>query len=153
MASPTPGVPPPAASIASAPLPPVVIDASVWVARFVPSDRFHVTSAAWLRAQIRGRRALVSPNVLLPELAGSVARVLNDMGLGLAAARSLTRLSVVRLVPLDASLARQAYTVAATARLKGADAVYVALAQQLGVPLISWTGEQVARAGAVTPSP
>jgi predicted nucleic acid-binding protein len=130
---------------------PVVVDASVWVARFIPSDAFHATSRAWLAAHIAAKRTLISPALLLPELAGSVARVLNDSSAGLRAARLVTRLSIVRLVPLDAALSRRAFEAAANDRLRGADAVYVALARQLRVPLVSWDKEQLSRAGAITP--
>jgi predicted nucleic acid-binding protein len=137
-------------SQSSTPLP-IVVDASVWVARFVPPDRFHAASTAWLGAQLNARRTLVSPSLLLVEVAGSVSRVLNDTQLGLAAARTLTRLSVVHLVPLDSILANRAFRLAATARLRGADAIYAALSHHLGLQLVSWDGEQIARAGAITP--
>jgi predicted nucleic acid-binding protein len=40
---------------------------------------------------------------------------------------------------------------AANQRLRGADAMYVAIAQGLKIPLVSWDQEQVARAsGAIT---
>jgi predicted nucleic acid-binding protein len=142
-----------AASAPPGPTPPlpVVVDASVWVARYVPTDAFHAASTSWLTAQVRARRTLISPALLLPELAGSVARVLNDTALGLRVARSTARLSRVRLVPVDAALAGSAYRLAATRRLRGADAVYAALAQRLGLRLVSWDGEQIALASAVTP--
>jgi predicted nucleic acid-binding protein len=33
--------------------------------------------------------------------------------------------------------------------LKGSDAVYVALAERMGIPLITWDNEQLARGAAV----
>ena len=132
---------------------PAVVDASVWIARYVPTDVFHATSTRWLELQLRAGRTLVAPTLLLSEIAGSVARVTNDTALGLQVARSTMRLSHVRLVPLDSPLAIRALSLAATFRLRGADSVYAAVAQALGIPLISWDKEQIARAGAVSPLP
>jgi len=133
-------------------LPPIVVDASVWVARYVPTDAFHVESAAWVRRQLRARRVLFIPAILAPELAGSLARILNDAAFGMRAARDVMRLRCVRLVPVDSELAEEALRTAASLRLRGADSVYAALARRLGVQLVSWDKEQLARAGAVPPS-
>jgi predicted nucleic acid-binding protein len=54
-----------------------------------------------------------------------------------------------RIVPIDQALAEAAARHAADLFLRGADAVYVALAERLGVPLITWDNEQLARAAAV----
>jgi predicted nucleic acid-binding protein len=129
-----------------------VVDASVWIARFVPSDAFHHVSRRWLSAQIQAGTTLIAPSLLLVELAGNVARILDDTAMGLRVANAVTRLAHVRLVPLDAALAQQAYMLAATSRLRGADAVYAAVARQLGVQLISWDKEHVTRAGAARPT-
>ena len=131
--------------------PPVVVDASVWVARYLIHDDFHARSAAWFRMQRRAGRVFVAPTLLLPELAGSVARVLNDTTLGLRAARSVRQLHHVQFVPLDAALAAQTFQIAAQLRLRGAHAVYAALARRLSLQLVSWDKEQIARAGAVEP--
>jgi predicted nucleic acid-binding protein len=46
---------------------------------------------------------------------------------------------------VDASLARLSADLAAQLQLGGADALYVALAQRLGIPLITWDREQLQR--------
>ena len=133
-------------------LSPVVVDASVWVARYVPTDTFHAPSAAWVRRQLRARRLLIAPAILFPELAGSLARRLNDSAFSLRATRSVLRLRCTQLVPLDSDLSSEASQLAARLRLRGADSIYVALARRLGVQLVSWDSEQIARAGAVAPT-
>jgi predicted nucleic acid-binding protein len=57
------------------------------------------------------------------------------------------RLPGLRLVPVGAELGRQAARLAADLRLRGANAVYVAVAARLDIPLVTWDGEQLARAG------
>jgi predicted nucleic acid-binding protein len=49
---------------------------------------------------------------------------------------------------VDESLAREAAELAARLRLRGADAVYVAVARKLDLPLVTWDAEQRERGGA-----
>ena len=53
------------------------------------------------------------------------------------------------MLPLSLSLAQSAAEVAATLKVKGYDAVYLSLAQQLGMPLITWDNELRIRGSAV----
>ena len=76
----------------------------------------------------------------LVEIAGAVARRTGQTGL--EAASLVERLPITRLVPVDVELARLAAEVAASLQLRGADATYVALAQRLGIPLVTWDEEQ-----------
>jgi len=52
-------------------------------------------------------------------------------------------------MPLDLPRATAAGGVAANLGLRGADAVYIALAQQLGVTLVTWDREQLTRGAAM----
>ena len=61
-------------------------------------------------------------------------------------ASNLERLPHLVLVPLDAVLARQAVDVAAAHRLRGSDAVYVAVALRFGGVLATLDREQHDRA-------
>jgi len=63
--------------------------------------------------------------------------------------RSLPRL---QLVTIDDSLATRAAEIAMTYRLKGADSVYVAVAEASAATLITWDGEMLERAPAVVPT-
>ncbi len=60
------------------------------------------------------------------------------------------------LVHASDELAEAAGAIAATHRLRGADAVYVALAAHLNAPLITWDQEQIERTtgaiSAITPA-
>jgi len=60
----------------------------------------------------------------------------------------LQRLPNMRLVPIEADLAQLAGRFAADLGLRGADAVYVSLADRLGVPLVTWDREQRERSTA-----
>lgn len=124
-----------------------VVDASVWVSRFLPSDTFHQTSLNWLEERATSGELVSAPALLLVEVAGAVARRTASPQAGANAARLVQRLPNSRLVPMNAPLVRLSTELAADRRLRGADAFYVALAHGLGLPLVTWDGELLSQNG------
>lgn len=55
----------------------------------------------------------------------------------------------LRLISIDGELGQLVATLAADLGLRGADATYVAVAQQFDVPLLTWDREQASRASKV----
>ncbi len=127
-----------------------VVDASVWVSRFVPADAHHEASYQWLHRVINRADLLVEPELLPVEIAGAVSRRTGQVGLAARAVELLEQLPRSRLVAVDARLARLAAGLAVELGLRGADALYVALAQWLGFSLVTWDREQLGRGRAVT---
>jgi predicted nucleic acid-binding protein len=125
-----------------------VVDASVWVARLVPQDVHCAASRHWLEATVARGGRLISPIPLLAEVSGAVARRTGDAGLAERAVEGVLRVPHLGLVPTDSRLGRLAAQLAADLGLRGADAVYVALAYHLRVPLITWDRQQRERASA-----
>lgn len=123
----------------------VVIDASVWVGVLVPRDGFHRPSRVWLEKHVEEGGTTIAPALILSEVAGPVARRTGSATLGRRAASALRRIPGLKLVAVDRELAEIAEALAATHRLRGADAVYVALARRLDVTLITWDREQLTR--------
>jgi predicted nucleic acid-binding protein len=119
-----------------------VADASVWVSRFVQGDVHHEPSRLWLAGLVEEGTAIVAPALLLPEVAGAIARRIGRPQLAARAVSLLQRLPNMRLVPIEAELSQLAARFAADQALRGADAVYVSLAYRLGVPLVTWDREQ-----------
>ena len=85
------------------------------------------------------------PTIALAEAAGAVARLRDSSILATEATILLQILPSIELMPVDDGLARIGASVASTLRLRGSDAIYVALAQRLGVPLVTWDAEQLDR--------
>ena len=102
--------------------------------------------------QIEEGVLLVAPTLLLTEVAAAIARRTGDEVLATAAVAQLQRFPLLQLESLDENLAIAAASLAGTLRLRGADAVYAAVADQFSAPLISWDNEQITRAGARRPS-
>jgi len=127
----------------------IVVDASVWVAVFVARDVYHASSDRWLSGWNIAGGTVIVPTLLIPEMAGAIARQTGDTGLVATVTGDLRDDPTVRFVALDVVLARDAATIAANLKLRGADAVYVALAQREDVPLVTWDREQLSRAKGV----
>jgi predicted nucleic acid-binding protein len=123
----------------------VVIDASVWVSYFMPQETRHAKTVAWLDQVTRGEERLIVPTLLLPELAGAIARRTGATLLALQAARQVARWPALELVPQDDALIALATQIAAELSLRGADAIYVAAAKQRDRPLVTWDVEQQQR--------
>lgn len=127
----------------------IVVDASVWVSLLVPQDVHHPASRHWLHQYTAGGGMLVEPVLLLAEVAGATARRTGHPALGRRAVAQVLVFPTLRLAPLDRQLGQAAAQMAADHRLRGADAVYVALAAELGIPLVTWDAEQIARGQAM----
>lgn len=128
----------------------IVLDASVWLSYLVESDVHHTSSRRWLANVLAEGEAIAAPVLLLAEVGGAIARQTGSPSLGQKTIDQLLSIPNLRLVSLDHGLGIQAARVAASQRLRGADASYVTVAMALGVALVSWDREQVERAGIVT---
>lgn len=125
------------------------VDASVFVNAFNPHEDGHAESLAILAAIQHGGDPIIVPTHLLPEVASAVARATDDTAGALRYASATAALSHLTLVSLTSVTARLAAELAATHRLRGADAVYVAVARRYGTTLVSRDEEQRSRAPAI----
>ena len=131
---------------------PVVVDASVWAAFFLITDSSHSASYAWLDRHTSAGGLVISPSILLTEVAAAISRRLGQPSgsqTALRAASAIGRLPQARIVPMDTALMNEATGVAANLALRGADSIYVATALQLGIPLLTWDNEQLTRSGGI----
>ncbi len=129
----------------------IVTDASVWVSHLIAQEVHHAISRRWLTAVVHSNTVIAAPALLLAEVGGAIARRTGDADLGHQAVNHILSTPNLRLVYTDSSLGMLAADLAADWRLRGADAMYVAVAQRLKIPLVSWDQEQLARAaGAIT---
>ena len=127
------------------------IDASVFVNAFNPHEDGHAQSLQILTT-IQGRGdPVIVPTLLIPEVASAVARASDDSAGALQYANATATLPHLMLVTLTPAMARQAAELAATHRLRGADAVYLAVARRYGTTLVSRDDEQRTRGSAVAP--
>ena len=113
------------------------VDASVFVNAFNPHEDGHAESLAFLAAVQEGADPVIVPTLLVPELAAAAARASDDSAGALDYAHATIALPHVTLVSLTPAMSRQAGELAAMHRLRGADAVYVAVARRYGTTVVS----------------
>lgn len=130
----------------------IVLDASIWVARLLPADVNHLPCKEWLVEQVGAEKTLVSPELLLPELAGAISRRTGNPSLAKQLLETVMRIPELRLMKMQTELTSIAARLAADEGLRGADALYVACAYQLGAPFFTLDVDQHERASRVVSS-
>ena len=119
------------------------VDASVHVSALNPAEAGSATSQAFLVVAHQNRLPFYCPTLLPVEVAAPVARVLDDDERAAALGATSRDWPGQTLVPLDEAVAERAVGLAAPAHLRGADAVYAAVAQQYGTTLVTFDREQL----------
>ena len=127
------------------------IDASVFVNAFNPHEAGHAESLRLLTTIQEHADPVIVPTLLVPEVASALARASGDGPGALQYARATAALPHLTLVSLTSALARQAAELSAGHRLRGADAIYLAVARRYGTTLVSRDDEQRARGSALVP--
>lgn len=128
------------------------LDASVILNAANPREDGHPASLNLLKLLRERSVALVEPTLLLPELAGAARRTQGSAARARAVALDTARLPNLKLVDLDRPLAELAVGMAAQHGLRGADAVYGAVAQRSGGQLVTRDREQLERLQGVIPT-
>lgn len=126
-----------------------VIDASVYIAVVNAHEESHERCLHWLQQAVAEELPLWAPSIMLAEVAAALARGLQDSSKGMDAVMLLRNSKVIRLQPVSVALAERAAQIASEQKIRGCDAVYVALAAQLGQPLVTLDRQQHARGGKI----
>jgi predicted nucleic acid-binding protein len=126
-------------------IPPVTIDASVFVNAFSPTEEGSDVSFEFINNLKKQGVPVILPVLVLPEITAAVARKQNNTDLALKLGQEIKMFSNVTFVDVDGLLADLASEVAAKYRLRGSDAVYAAVALRFGTELITLDREQLER--------
>jgi predicted nucleic acid-binding protein len=126
-----------------------VIDASVWVAISYESDAAHARCVLWLESVVVSNDRLVAPTLLVTEVAGAIRRLTGTQTFASRVVEKLVELSGVAFIGLDQERARRAASLAAETGLRGADAVYLALAQEMQETLVTVDRQQADRSAGI----
>jgi predicted nucleic acid-binding protein len=124
------------------------IDASLYVALINDHELHHARSWAWFETARTKQEPMAAPAILLAEVASALGRGPGETE-ARQAIRDLERSSIIELVPVTRALARRAAELAAEHRLRGCDAIYVALAERRGDQLVTLDRQQVERGAKV----
>ena len=121
------------------------LDASILVSACRPAERGHGDARALMDALQHHATPLVEPTLLIVEIAAALGHSGTRAELALELTQSLTQLPRMTLVHLDTRMGQQAAKLAATHQLRGADAVYAAVALLYGAHLVTLDKEQARR--------
>lgn len=121
------------------------VDTSVWVNSFDQREAGHSTSRLLLEQIAQQAIPVVVPYLLLVEVACAISRTRQNVAQAEAFALALRQLPNITFVPLEHLLAREALTLGAQHGLRGADAVYAAVALSAGCALVSLDKEHLTR--------
>ena len=130
----------------------LTLDANVFVSGLTPSYSSFPDSLALLTRIRTERLSVFCPSLVLPECAGAVIRPTGRLTLAHRALAFVQTLPEIEIVDLTTDRARRAADIAILCRLRGADAVYAAVAQAYGTTLITWDGELLTRGIAAVPT-
>lgn len=129
----------------------LTIDANVFVSAASLTDMLHAASESFLRRVRQSGLRVRCPTLVLPEIASAIIRPTGDAAAAQVTLASVETFPKISFVILTGPRTQAAVQIALTCRLRGADAVYVAVAQEYGMTLITWDQELLARgAAAVT---
>lgn len=128
------------------------IDASVFVAAVRLEEEYYAASRGFLQ-QVRMEAVTVfCPTLVLPECAAAIARPTDDVALVRELIALIEGFPGLHLVALELPLAHRAAQIAMTYHLRGADSVYVAVAETFNATLITWDAEMLRRSSAIVPT-
>ena len=130
-----------------------VIDASVYVSLANDGDSYHDRCFQWFEASVREQQPMAAPGLLLVEVAASIRRLTGSTKLARRVLSELQEDELIELYPLTAARSEAAAEIASSIGVRGADAVYLALAGELGETLITLDRQQLERGKRVVDVP
>jgi len=107
------------------------IDASVILNAFNETEMGHIESNQLITQLVTQTIPIIEPSLVLVEVAATISRIRGDATLAQEFALALQKFSQITFIPLDHEITQQALEVAANYQLRGADAIYVAVALPL----------------------
>lgn len=127
----------------------ICIDASVIVSAARGDEKYSEKSRLFLKNVYRERLQVFLPEIIVPEITSALVRAMHDPHFVGSFVDVLRRVPTFVFVPIGRNLADQAAKIILRTGLKSADAVYVALAVEYNLTLITLDREQLTKARAV----
>ena len=129
---------------------PIVVDSNAFVAYLVESEEFHQRSRIFINGLESGDYEFHLPMLVVVEIAAALNRRLQRNRTAILSGWHKTisnweKSGKVVLYSLDRGRMDKAVNIARSHRLRGADSVIAALAEELGIPLKTFDTEILAR--------
>jgi predicted nucleic acid-binding protein len=124
----------------------LTLDANIWLAASDPREPYFDDAVRLFVTIARNRTDIVCPTLVVVETACSAARKARNADAGTAMEKVVLATPRLHLMVLDEALAGTAASLGGSLRLRGADAVYAAVAARAGSTLITLDRELRERA-------
>lgn len=125
------------------------LDSSVLISLFNAQDRQHAQTAAWFREAVADGEPLRAPVTAIAEVSAAISIGTGDKQLARDVETHIRHSPLFEFLPVAMPLAERAATIAAEHQVRGADAIYFAVAETLGDRLITLNPRQLQRNGAI----
>jgi len=126
-----------------------IVDASVYIAIVNAGEQHHERAWTWFEKAAREESGILAPSILLAEVAAALGRGMGDRALAHRVVQQILDTGVIELVTVTEAVAQQAAAIAADHRIRGCDAIYVAVAVQMDDCLVTLDQEQLERGAAL----
>lgn len=123
------------------------VDASVLISAAKGNEPYSQQSRDFLDSVKKEGYKMLVPEILIPEVASGLVRATTNAGFSFEFVGAIRSLPNFAFVPVDGRLADRAAKIIFETKLRGADAIYVAVAFEYGVPLITLDEDQLAKGG------
>ncbi len=125
------------------------IDASVFVSSARQPEVSHAVSVEFLDRVQKEQAPIFCPTLILAECSAAIAKPTGDVALAAHLVLLVKDCAGMHLIALSLARADHAATLAADQRLRGADSIYLATAEEFAATLITWDKEMLKRGPAV----
>lgn len=120
----------------------IVIDASVIVAAYFEKEKFNKAAKNFFNKFTAKQETALIPEIALVEIASAIARGAKNPNYAINFCEELRKFPNFLYIPIDESLSKLAVQIAGKFYLRGADAIYTALAYKYQAGLATLDLEQ-----------
>jgi len=113
------------------------IDASVIVNSFFPKESQHQYSYELMKYIHASQTIVYLPELVLPEISSAIVRGTADSELAIEFIKQMLAIPFFNYIPIDRDISFSAAEIAAISKLKGADAIYIAVSKYFNISLIT----------------
>lgn len=122
------------------------IDANILISAHVPTEAEHPASKRFVEHLQTSKAQLYCPTLMLVEIASALIRTTKNTEQTKHFIHTVELLPNMTLIAIDERFAQKATETAIKTHLRGADAIYVTVAQEYDARLVTWDKEMLARA-------
>ncbi len=127
----------------------ITIDASVFIAAARTTEPNFAISSRFLKQARTVHAEVFCPALVLPECSAAIARRTSNTALALTLVTAIEGWPGLQLIQLTSARAQRAAQLAAVHRLRGADSIYLATAEEFTTTLVTWDDEMLQRGASV----